>query len=320
MVMNRSRKPISLTNKQSVWYRQNTLPAWLRFFRPELRRRELSTDFLMFLEDAGLAFSLKDRSSVSVQPNIFFKRLISLSGDKLYGAADVIDNFSNQNVLYDFFVYGKVCFEIVRHEDANLVSFEHIPTHSIFNIWKFHYQYIPKSIRSDIKKSEFQKIPASNIFEIRLPRNLQKQVLKLLKVLVGLDDSDLLPKFAKTDLSEGKAIPSNYDAEYRDHLSRKILHTGAKKIGWNGREQSNRHTLEHYEWVRFLRFEKFKCQLRTTLVDGINKGFIKAFVGEQAPEIKISNVPTEQDVDDAMKFLREGGKKFSEIIAPFRNY
>jgi hypothetical protein len=69
-----------------------------------------------------------------------------------------------------------------------------------------------------------------------------------------------------------------------------------------------------------LKFEKFKIELRQTLLAALNEvlGRIGARIGFSA-EIQIHGLPSIQDVDIAIEKLRSGTMPFTEVMDPFRN-
>ncbi len=94
-----------------------------------------------------------------------------------------------------------------------------------------------------------------------------------------------------------------------------------RPLGWNARRTANEDITEYYYFDRFLTFEKFKIELRNSILETLNN-MLNAIspTGMIAPEIIIKGLPSLEAVDEAREKLREGPTKFEEIIAPFLHH
>jgi hypothetical protein len=109
-----------------------------------------------------------------------------------------------------------------------------------------------------------------------------------------------------------------YDfTEHRRSMNLALAEVG-RIIGWTGRGTLNHAALSFY-WIQMqLRFERFKLQLRETLLGQLNAGLrrIEGVLGFSA-EIKISGLPTNADIDEASEKLNTGQLAFTEVMKRF---
>ena len=91
-----------------------------------------------------------------------------------------------------------------------------------------------------------------------------------------------------------------------------------KPIGWNARGSYNGHVTSYY-WIRLmLTFEKFKIELRHTILATLNDALkrIGKKLGFEA-QIEISGLPVRVDVTDALRKLDLGEVPFTEVMKAF---
>ena len=99
------------------------------------------------------------------------------------------------------------------------------------------------------------------------------------------------------------------------------LAEAGKSIGWNARGLFNENMLEFYQLKRFLLFERFKIDFRTSILATLNNGLRLA--GKEmgfTAKINVQGVPTIPDIEKANSELESGSKPFGDIIKPFLNY
>ncbi len=99
------------------------------------------------------------------------------------------------------------------------------------------------------------------------------------------------------------------------------LAEAGKLIGWNARGLCQEQTLEYYEIYRKLLFERFKIELRTSILGTLNKGLDKA--GQKlgfSGQLEIEGLPTLKDIEAAQAHLAVGDQPFREIVEPFLGF
>lgn len=94
--------------------------------------------------------------------------------------------------------------------------------------------------------------------------------------------------------------------------------SATNSIGWNARDVPSKHLQEYFSLVRVLRFERFKLRLRNSILNNINDNLAR-LVSDPAYDGKIEfhGLPTEEDIRQAEKDLKEGRRRFNDIIDLF---
>lgn len=129
-----------------------------------------------------------------------------------------------------------------------------------------------------------------------------------------------VPEFVMNNFAEA-APRFHYDSADQLYSHKLALAEAGKTIGWNARGLARDEMLEFYGLRRQLIFERFKVELRNSIVDTINKG-LKIAGGRMRFEgqIRVSGLPTIPDVENAIGQLDSGSKPFGEILKPFLFY
>jgi hypothetical protein len=197
---------------------------------------------------------------------------------------------------------------------------------------EFHFQFIdPESVvvrRGDL----IQKIDPNVARERRVPERIyipKETVMKLSppagwsrefrRICYGLTriSQVVVPDFAYPRVAgELNAVPIDV-TEYLKTQKLAVLAV-TKRTGWNVRRLSSGEISGYYWFRRWLRFEKLKIQLRTSLVECLNDGLrrVGKVVGFSS-RIVISGLPTLPDIAVAEDQLRKGLSNLGEITKPF---
>ncbi len=111
---------------------------------------------------------------------------------------------------------------------------------------------------------------------------------------------------------------SFYDAKDHIRAEKLALAAATRTIGWTGGETLTEIFLEYYTLHRRLIFEQFVISLRETILDTLNKALrqIAPRFGANAT-LKISGLPTPDDVKRAIKELAAGERTFNSVLDDF---
>jgi hypothetical protein len=95
-----------------------------------------------------------------------------------------------------------------------------------------------------------------------------------------------------------------------------------KLIGWNARQiPDDVFTTEYYYIHRFLLFERFKLQVRESILEALNDAITRAGkILNFASQIVMEGLPTLTFIQESRKALEQGSKKFNDIMTPFFFY
>ena len=309
--------------KQSVEYSPKQLEEWYRkFFDKSFLYNEygsLRSQVSWFCEDIIL----------NLLPNYRNKNFISVAGDEesknkvsyALGASsddisEAVKNFIKKNwVIFNLLAYGKCWFEIVYNDNDDFI-FELINPGGVLKLTKNHiYQYIPKLIREEKNLPIFKKLSSQDIFCIELSPLLKKKLKGVLSELNSLSENLIMPRFASSDLRNRSKF-ANFDQSWYNYQSNLRLARITKNTGWSCRSSLSGSTTEYYNLDKRLRFNKFLIELRSCIIDDLNKGLKKINLKDWSyPELRILNETsmTKKDVLEVEKLLKSGSVSFHDI-------
>jgi hypothetical protein len=117
-----------------------------------------------------------------------------------------------------------------------------------------------------------------------------------------------------------RATKENIPYDFKAHMRSMdlALVEAVKPVGWNARGSFNGRVTSYY-WIRLmLNFEKFKIELRHSMLATLNDALkrIGQKLGFEA-QIDISGTPLHVDVTDALRKLDLGEVPFTEVMKAF---
>lgn len=312
-------------SQQSIYY------PYSESFWSGFRKREFALPKMyehMFMQDVQnsiFPWRRHGENWISINTKDDHNEMIACALDDHYSELkEAVSRFAREGLIYSLLTYRKAYYEIAYYEDG---SFRFVPVlnHTIIRLPGIFFQYVPKRLREYKQDGNnrfpmFIRLKPSNMFCISAPKHLRRTLKKVMKGLVYLSDNDSMPKFAsKQMLSDGGMYPLDY-SEYRRTTAR-YLATLTKELGWSGRQSFKDEELEYYSWLRFLRFEQFKHDLREAVIYGINKGLRTVKKNwEPIPQLTQNVFPQHGDFISSMESLRTGSLKFSDIFKPYLRY
>tara|TARA_A100000164_G_C21592403_1_gene623521 strand:- start:8 stop:691 length:684 start_codon:yes stop_codon:yes gene_type:complete len=222
---------------------------------------------------------------------------------------------------------GQAIYEIVHYTDENTpdASFsklEHVPNRNIKFLLGQPFQILPKLEDFEGKEPRFKRITKEKLVLFRMPRPYRAghKAIQLQLDGVGKDGVQNLHIKAMEEANRKTKNALNHKINVMDgyKFSDLAVLSATNSIGWNARDVPSKHLQEYFSLVRLLRFERFKLRLRSSILNTINDNLTN-LISDQAYDGKIEfhGLPTEEDIQQAEKDLKEGNKSFKAIMSPF---
>lgn len=328
---NRGRENAKLVRQSETWYQTNETrnhPALSSF--PNYEESHYTR---MLIEDvsngampySGSKWSVNARLAPS-KPEIdeLVEEAISRN-DYRRNFYEVVAEFVQECAAW-MMTYGKAVYEIAYlYDDDNkpvaFNLFSVIPTSIKAEKGKLK-QYVPESVVSESELlSDVIELSPENFVTFELPVYMRGEYAPMMDALYAQGSLTSMPDFVLSSM-KGKIPPVPYDLKKFSRDQKMSVAEATKLIGWNARQAPNdEFKTEYYDLHRFLLFERFKLEVRNSILSTLNEAIARAgkklgFEGQ----IVVEGLPTLADVQDAKKALEQGSKKFIDVINPFLAY
>lgn len=287
----------------------------------------------MFIEDVKLGImpiggraSKKKQFSISLEtPDPKAQQIVqnAITPDEYHhDLAGIICDFVS-NCAVELLLYDKATYEIAFLSEpakGKLVGFElvHINPRTLIQQGNVISQFLPDELAAKLNKPRYIELSPECILIFKLPVNIQgklDQIMESMRTL-GL----ISPDFFMKELAAGfRKTP--YDITTHDYLRKVALAKVTKDFGWDGRRSFEKEASEFYSIYRYLKFEKFKIELRNHILDTLNTGL--ELVGKQLgfnAKILVNGLPTLDDVQSAHDHLIKGDIPFEKVLEPFQGF
>jgi hypothetical protein len=219
-------------------------------------------------------------------------------------------------------IFGEAVYEIVyfsNPSDQKIVKFEleRVRPLTVTRRRRQVVQAVPESASKQQGLPRFIHLPADRVLIFELPE--RRNVAAALESLAVLS-TKLMPQFVLKNFQEATS-KFHYDSSGQIHSQKLALAEAGKAIGWNARGLFDDDMLEFYSLRRALSFERFKIDLRNSILTKLNEGLTMAGreMGFNA-KITVDGLPTIPGVEAAESELESGSKAFSDILKPFLLY
>lgn len=237
-------------------------------------------------------------------------------------SSSVADFF--RECVQSLMTFGEAIYEIVYFSnpgDKKVVKFElqYVRPLTVTRRRGHFVQVVPPKVVEQRGVLPFIRLPADCILVFKPPIGLRRSLVKTLESLAVLSEK-LMPEFALQNYVEATS-KFHYDSTSQVYSQKLALAEASKAIGWNARGLFQDDMLQFYSLRRQLSFERFKIDLRTSILETLNKGLLLA--GKQMgfdAQINIQGLPTISDVEMAQSELESGSNPFGEILKPFLFY
>jgi hypothetical protein len=316
-----------ISSRKSVWFYSDMVNDDPILNNKSFYRHSSQTNMLIDDVDSScLPIPNFPKDKYKVRLNTTDSRCENLIIDAIetrYGKEDLTNSiyeFFNQCVqivmTYGFAGYEIIYFSTDKGEIDSFWLALIAPSAFIIKKDKFQ-QYVPLEIVKERDlEGQYIDLPKENILLFELPEYIKLNYEQMMESLAFLG-SEVFPRFALENIYK-PSVPFS-QSDYL--LSKEIaLAKATKEIGYNSRNYSNEYKFEHYVWQRELRFHKFLCILRETILKTLNDGLKR--IGNKLnfeAELVIEGLPTSQEAENALERLIKGEiKTFSEVLDKFR--
>jgi hypothetical protein len=180
-------------------------------------------------------------------------------------------------------------------------------------------QTIPKNYAERLKAPSQIQLPSDSVFRFRLPGSIDRYFARMMTDLDVLG-RDMYPAFGIP--TPGSAV-NDIGFDFQEwHKCHDIAPAQATlECGWNARNSFPEEITEFYYVQRFLRFERFKLELRTSLVSQVND--LLQLVGNRlgfSGRMVIAAPPDTAQIDQSTQELESGAASFAEVMKPYMHY
>ena len=225
---------------------------------------------------------------------------------------------------------GQVIYEIVNYTDEIVAEnsfsrLEYVPDGIIKFFLRQPFQILYSLKGFENEESCFKKITKDKLVVFEMPKpycNNYKALQSQLYMVEKYGVQNLLKKPLEEPNRKKKRSPhQNVNVTDGFKFSNLAVLSATNLMGWNARNLASKHLQEYFTLVRFLQFERFKLKLRNSILDTINDNLDRLISDPTyTGKLQFHGLPTDEDVERAEKDLREGSRKFNDIIAPFLKY
>ena len=180
-------------------------------------------------------------------------------------------------------------------------------------------QSIPPAYRERTSGESEIHLPADSVFQVRLPKSIDQYFVAIMKDLEALG-RDMYPTFGMpVHGSPVRDIGFDFQEWHKCHDI--ALAQATRAPGWNARNSFPDDVTEFYYVQRFLRFERFKLEIRESLITQLN-GLLQN-VGNRldfSAKIVVSGLPDASRLDRSMHELESGTAAFADVMKPYMRY
>lgn len=217
--------------------------------------------------------------------------------------------------------FGEVPYEIVYYSEAEtdkIVAFDF----SFIAPWTLKrtrggwLQTVPKDYSQRLNTQSPIELPSDSVLWLRLPPSIGRYFTRM---MTDLDDlgRDLYPEFG-IPVPGSSAPDIGFEFQVWNRCHQIALAQATRECGWNARTSFAANISEFYFVHRFLEFERFKLELRTSLLSQLNE--ILQIVGRRigfSGQIIIRGLPDAEQIAKSQKDLEAGTASFADVMKPY---
>jgi hypothetical protein len=177
-------------------------------------------------------------------------------------------------------------------------------------------QTVPKDYSEKWRTASHIELPSDSVLRLKLPPSIERYFYRMMTDLDALG-RDLYPEFGvPVPGSNAQDIGFEFQAWSR---SRAIaLAQATRECGWTARSLFSKNVSEFYFVRRFLDFEQFKFELRTSILSQLNEAL--QIVGKRigfSGRIVVQGLPDAAQVAASFMDLESGKASFSDVMKPY---
>jgi hypothetical protein len=177
-------------------------------------------------------------------------------------------------------------------------------------------QTIPKEHAERWQMATRIELPSDSVARLQLPPSIKSYFRRMMNDL-DLLGRDLYPAFGFPGPgSEAQDIGFDFQAWNKSHGI--ALAQATRECGWNARGLLSKNVTEYYYVRRFLDFERFKLELRTSILSQLNG--VLQIIGKRigfGGRIVAVGLPDSAQIANSYRDLEAGNVPFSEIKEPY---
>lgn len=177
-------------------------------------------------------------------------------------------------------------------------------------------QHVPKEVAAELKVDRCIKLDPARLLFFYLPKRFRDNWMNMMSSLAEV--SEVSPPFESSrSATSSERVP--FDFNEHQQLKKQVVAGLTKEVGWNMRMYPDDGMLEYYWIHRFLQYERFKIEMRDSILATLNEGLLR--IGRalgMKGQISIPGLPTLQDVDQAQEGLQSGRRAAGDILHQFR--
>jgi len=213
----------------------------------------------------------------------------------------------------------RATYEIVylgEPDSQRAVGFElvFIPEEQLLRRRGRTFQIIPSDIAAERGTDTKIQFDDGDLVTVDAPLGFRKGLPKMRSGLLRLGDFPLTGLVMEA--SENK-MP--YDFKAHERAMKLAFADVVRPVGWNGRGTFNDCVLSYYWIQRAVSFERFKIEIRESILAGMNEALrrVGAKFGFEA-QLRVAGLPTVKDTEEARTKLRSGEMAFTDVMDVFR--
>lgn len=160
------------------------------------------------------------------------------------------------------------------------------------------------------------ELTADSVVHFRLPPSIDRYFKRMMKDLDVLGE-DLYPEFSIPVPGSTAPDSGSEFSEWRK-CHEIALAQATCECGWNARSSFTENITEFYFLRRFLKFEQFKLEIRTSILSQLDE--ILQIVGSRigfSGRILVRGLPDSAQINESMRDLESGTASFADIMKPY---
>jgi len=240
-----------------------------------------------------------------------------------YNRRDLLDGVRDfcRDAVQTLMAFGEAPYEIVYFSEGDgdkMVGFDL----SFIAPWTLKrrgggwVQTIPKDHAERWKMATRIELPSDSVVRLRLPPSIESYFRRMMNDL-DLLGRDLYPAFGvPVPRANAQNIGFDFQAWNKSHAV--ALAQATRECGWTARGLFTKNVTEFYYVRRFLGFERFKLELRTSLLSQLNE--VLQIIGKRigfSGHIVVSGLPDSVQIANSYRDLEAGNVPFSDIRKPY---
>jgi hypothetical protein len=219
------------------------------------------------------------------------------------------------------FAFGEAPYEVVYYsqgETQQLVGFDL----SFVAPWTLKrgsggwVQTVPKDYSQQIASPSRIDLASDSIVHLQFPPSINRYFSRMMTDVEALG-RDMYPEFGiPTPGSSAADLGFDFQMWHRSHAI--ALAEATRECGWLARSLFAKNVSEFYFVRRFLEFERFKVELRTSLLSQLNE--ILQPVGKRigfSARITTHGLPDLEQIDKSLMELESGTASVSDVMKPY---